>query len=163
MKEIHKILEMKTDLALKALGYEKNGPVKWYLPMNGFSRAVEIQRSQWSDAIYINMYIYIGNEKPKPSAPYLMTRLAGADLNIKDEDFNEALNLAEGDPFEKTNLVAQYVVEGLKRTLDNIQSVEDARFWLQNKSLEKGGQFRFAHTSGDNAYTALEISISDDK
>lgn len=158
-KEIHKILEKKIDLALKPLGYKKNGPLKWYLPVQGLSRAIEIQRSQWSDVVYINIYIYVGDEKPKRSTPYLTTRLGGIDLNMEDEVFNKTLDLAEGDIYEKTNLIPEYIIDGLKNTLDKIHTVEDARGWLEKKSFDvTEDKYRFAHTSGKNVYEALGVS-----
>lgn len=159
-KEIHKILEKKIDLALEPLGYKKNGSLKWYFPLQGVSRAVEIQRSQWSDAVYINIYIYIGDEKPKRSTPYLTTRLGGTDLGLEDEVFNNILNLTEGDIYEKTNLVPKYIVDGLKNTLDKIHSIDDAKRWLEKKSFDgTEDKYRFVHTSGKNVYEALDVSV----
>jgi Domain of unknown function (DUF4304) len=74
MKEIHKTLEKKISSVLKPLGYKKMGPLQWYFYINNFSRGIEIQRSQWSDAIYINFYIYL---RPKTVKPTKKLRLSG--------------------------------------------------------------------------------------
>ncbi len=161
MKEIHKILEQKIDLALKPLGYKKYGQLKWYICIEGFCRAIEIQRSQWSDEIYINLFIYLYDENRKPTKkdPYLRTQMGGCDVPIDDDIFNDARDLHEGNAFEKTNIIPEFLLKGLDNTLGKLTSIGDVIFWVKNHKFSRDSiEDRYVNASDNDPYTKLGIT-----
>lgn len=138
MKEIHKILEKKISLGLGPLGYKKMGPLQWYQSLNEFSRGVEIQRSQWSDAIYINFYIYLKSDSEKPSKkhPFIRFQLSAYILDLNNDTYNDLLDLHEGDSLEKTNQIPKLILDGLNQTLNKLSSIKEISFWVKEKKFD---------------------------
>ncbi len=159
MKEVHKLLSKKLSPLFKASGYQSNGTLKWYKPKDGFSIGLEFQKSQWSDQIYFNYYIYIHDpalSKPKKSHPSVHGRISGPHVGVSNDDFNASLDLSTGDVFERTNKIVDIAerVIGLFEGIIDISSVVDL---IKSGKINSKPKERLYPAVNENVFQLLNI------
>jgi Domain of unknown function (DUF4304) len=137
MKETHKILVAKLKPLFKKYKYLKGSESSWYKPHFGFSTMIELQKSQWSDDIYLNYYFLVHQAtiKPKKSDPYITGRISGLDIGMSEDNFNSAMELSSGDIGLKTNEIS-VIVESVIKLISTVSNINKLKNFIETRKFE---------------------------
>ena len=158
MKEIHKLLVGKLKPLLKENGFIKNGDSSWCKAYSGFSASIEIQKSQWSDDIYLNYFFFVHDTKAKPkkSDPYITGRIYGPDVQMTNEAFNEIMELSDGNVLVKTNQLT-VIVEKTVKLISSISSLDTLSTFVQTRKFNPTFEYQNGTMTHNEIKKALGI------
>jgi len=120
---------------LKQTGFKKSA-FNWHRKLNNVVQVINIQGSQWSKAVYINLGVFFleieQKDKPKEYDCHIRQRLSGISPNL--ERCNELLDLENPiDDAQRFHEIIHLIETVCIPWLENCSSKEGARDYISNE------------------------------